>query len=170
MRLRTRMRDELKKRLEALLPEAVETVWDNASVVVAIEKLDFTTAGDFEGDWERANHIKGILRAELRSDKIDDLVVEPLIANLLTKSIVLGWPEDAAPGDTGESVRTTLADWRDVIRDQDVASGLRFAIDGVIGTYRGAATAPELLLAEAPNVGAANADAYADPESLGGGQ
>ena len=167
MRLRTRMQDELTTRLLATLPEVIETAWDHSGVVVAIEKIEFTSTGGVEGNWERATRIKGILRAELHSDKIDDLVVEPLIANLLSNSIHLNWPQNVSVGETGESVRTTLIDWRDVIRDQNVASGLRFHIDGVIGTYQGPVSSKKSLISQTPKVGEDHIGDYMPLENLG---
>ncbi|KMW60785.1 hypothetical protein AIOL_000950 [Candidatus Rhodobacter oscarellae] len=162
MRLRTRLSEELKARLISTLPEVVETVWDHVAVVVMVEQLKFTSAGGLEGDWERRTQFEGVVRAELRADAIDSLEVEPLIANLVADPIFLGFDADEI-GQLSEKARIVLAEWRDTIRDQDVASALRFTVTGTIAAYHGPAVRPELLVGQAPDIGPGNEGAYVAP-------
>ena len=169
MRLRKRLSDQLKARLLATLPQAVETVWDHVAVVVAVEQITFTSAGGHEGDWERATEFKGLVMAELRADAIDSLEVEPLIADLVAKRIFLEFPQDAESGMIAEKARVTLADWRDVIRDQDVASKLRFNVEGVIARKDTPAMRPEFMMGAAPEIGPEHEDAYTSITEITGG-
>lgn len=163
MRLRTRLSEELKARLIATLPEAVETVWDTQAVVVMVEQLKFTSAGGLEGDWERRTQFEGVVRAELRADGIDSLEVEPLITNLVAKPVFLDFEADPEIDQISEKARIVLAEWRDTIRDQDVASALRFTVTGTIAAYHGPAVRPELLVGQSPDIGPGNEDAYVAP-------
>jgi len=167
MRLRTRLSEELKARLIATLPEAVETVWDHVAVVVMVEQLKFTSAGGLEGDWERRTQFDGVVRAELRADAIDSLEVEPLITNLVADPVFLDFEAEPEVDQISEKARIVLAEWRDTIRDQDVASALRFNVTGTIAAYHGPAVRPQLLVGQAPDIGAGNAEAY--DGSIGGG-
>lgn len=163
MRLRTRLFEELKARLIATLPEAVETVWDHVAVVVMVEQLKFTSAGGLEGDWERRTQFEGVVRAELRADGIDSLEVEPLITNLVASPVFLDFEAEPEVDQISEKARIVLAEWRDTIRDQDVASALRFTVTGTIAAYHGPAVRPELLVSQAPDIGPGNEDAYVAP-------
>lgn len=144
MRLRTRLSEELKARLITTLPEAVETVWDHVAVVVMVEQLKFTSAGGLEGDWERRAQFEGVVRAELRADAIDSLEVEPLITNLVADPVFLDFEAEPEVDQISEKARIVLAEWRDTIRDQDVASALRFTVTGTIAAYHGPAVRPVL--------------------------
>lgn len=166
MRLRTRLSEELKARLIATLPEAVVTVWDHVAVVVMVEQLKFTSAGGLEGDWERRTQFDGVVRAELRADAIDSLEVEPLITNLVADPVFLDFEAEPEIDQISEKARIVLAEWRDTIRDQDVASALRFTVTGTIAAYHGPAVRPQLLVGQAPDIGAGNAEAY--DGSIGG--
>lgn len=163
MRLRTRLSEELKARLIATLPEAVETVWDHVAVVVMVEQLKFTSAGGLEGDWERRTQFDGVVRAELRADAIDSLEVEPLITNLVADPVFLDFEAEPEIDQISEKARIVLAEWRDTIRDQDVASALRFTVTGTIAAYHGPAVRPQLLVGQAPDIGPGNEDAYVAP-------
>ncbi|WP_224825769.1 hypothetical protein [Cognatishimia sp. MH4019] len=143
MRLRTRLSEELKARLIATLPEAVETIWDHVAVVVMVEQLKFTSAGGLEGDWERRTQFEGVVRAELRADAIDSLEVEPLITNLVADPVFLDFEADPEIDQISEKARIVLAEWRDTIRDQDVASALRFTVTGTIAAYHGQVVRPQ---------------------------
>lgn len=167
MRLRTRLSEELKARLITTLPKAVETVWDHVAVLVMVEQLKFTSAGGLEGDWERRTEFDGIVRAELRADAIDSLEVEPLIINLVADPVFLNFEHDAEIDQISEKARIVLAEWRDTIRDQSVASALRFTVNGTIAAYAGPAKRPQLLASQPPNIGPGNEAAYVDP--IGGG-
>lgn len=160
MRLRTRLSEELKARLADLLPEAVETVWDHAAVVVVIEQLKFTSTGGLDNGWELSTKFEGVVRAELRANKIDALEVEPLIANLVANPVFLDFAADAAVDQLSERARIVLADWRDTIRDQDVASALRFTVSGLIASYVGSSPRPEIVMSAVPATGPGNEGAY----------
>jgi hypothetical protein len=153
MRLRTRLSEELKARLTVLLPEAMETAWDNAAVLVVIEQLKFTPTGGIDNGWELSTKFEGVVRAELRANAIDALEVEPLIANLVAKPVFLNFVADADVGQLSERARIVLADWRDTIRDQDVASALRFTVSGLIAAYAGPVDRPEIVLSGALPIG-----------------
>lgn len=160
MRLRTRLSEELKARLTVLLPEAMETAWDNSAVLVVIEQLKFTSTGGLDKGWELSTKFEGVVRAELRANAIDALEVEPLIANLVADPVFLDFVEDADVGQISERARIVLADWRDTIRDQDVASALRFTVSGLIASYAGPVSRPEVVLSTAPATGPSNEAEY----------
>ncbi len=160
MRLRTRFASEMHSRLIASLPEAVETVWDARGVVVAVEQIKFTPAGGLEGDWERKATLTGVVRAELRADRIDALEVEPLIASLVAAPVHLGFDANTPLGNLSEKARFVLADWRDVIRDTQVASALRFTVEATIAAHAGPGSCPDLLISPAPEIGPDHVGAY----------
>ena len=160
MRLRTRFAAEMHSRLLASLPEAVETAWDVQAVVVAVEQIKFTSAGGIEGNWERKATLSGIVRAELRADEIDALEVEPLIANLVAAPIHLAFNPETPLGSLSEKARFVLADWRDVIRDTQVASSLRFTVEATIARHAGPGVHPDLLISQAPEIGVDHAPDY----------
>ncbi len=144
MRLRTRISEQLQARLEANLPEAMATVWDASAVLVMVESVSFKPASGFEGDWKRCASFEGVIRTELKSDQIDDLGAELLIASLLTEPMIvsLPGPDDVVPGAaSGGSephhvkARLELSDWRDAIRDQMVVAALRFKVGGTLCEY-----------------------------------
>jgi hypothetical protein len=160
MRLRTRLSEELKARLAVLLPEAMETAWDNAAVLVVIEQLKFTSTGGLDNGWELSAKFEGVVRAELRADAIDALEVEPLIANLVAKPVFLDFAADADVDQLSERARIVLADWRDTVRDQNVASALRFTVSGLIASYAGPSPRPEIVMSGAPATGLGNEAEY----------
>lgn len=160
MRLRTRLSEELKARLADLLPEAMETAWDNSAVLVVIEQLKFTSTGGLDNGWELSTKFEGVVRAELRANAIDALEVEPLIANLVADPVFLDFVADADVGQLSERARIVLADWRDTIRDQDVASALRFTVSGLIAAYAGPVARPEIVISTAPATGPGNEAKY----------
>lgn len=160
MRLRTRLQDELRRRLTLHLPEAMATVWDHHAVVIAIEKLDFKPAGGGRDGWAYLAGFTGAVRAELRDDDVDTLPIEPLIADLIHDPLTLP-PEEAPAGTISETARATLIELRDVIRDMDVVSALRFDIQGQILRRTpdpGRPNAP--MLGAAPDIGVAHQGDY----------
>lgn len=159
MNLRPRVQNALKDRLELLLPEALNSAWGSLPVVVAIEQIKFTSTGGIERDWQRLAKLDGTLVAELRSDGVDALVVEPLIADLVQSPLFLDYPS-VTLGGVGETARCVLLDWRDAIRDQAVVSVLRFQVQGCISHFAGAATRPELWISQAPDIGPDHAGQY----------
>lgn len=159
MRLRTRLQNELKSRLAAHLPEALGTVWDHAAVLVAVEQLTFKPAGGHEGDWERLAEFQGVVRSELRADRIDALTVEPLIASLVADPVFLDF-EAAEPRQLTEKARIVLVEFRDAIRDQDVVSSLRFTVSGTLARADTPPDRPQLLVGQAPYIGAGHEDDY----------
>jgi hypothetical protein len=161
MRLRTRFAAEIKTRLLALLPEAVATVWDAQVVLVAVEKIAFTSAGGLEGEWERRARMTGVVRVELRADVIDAQEVEPLIADLLARTVFLDYAPDTALGEMSEKARFELSDWRDTLRDAQLISALRFNVDAALATYTGPAQRPDLLISQAPEIGPGQEGEYA---------
>ncbi|MFV0410239.1 MAG: hypothetical protein ACK5LJ_11260 [Paracoccus sp. (in: a-proteobacteria)] len=165
MRLRARFAAEMKSRLTASLPEALETVWDHQAVVVAVEQIKFTSAGGVEGDWGRKATLAGVVRAELRADEIDALEVEPLIADLLARPVHLPFDTALPAGHLSEKARFVLADWRDVIRDTQIASALRFTVEATIAAHLGPHARPELLIGQAPDIGPGHAGDYTPLEA-----
>jgi len=63
-------------------------------------------------------------------------------------------------GQLSERARIVLADWRDTIRDQDVASALRFTVSGLIASYAGPVPRPEIVISGAPATGPGNEAEY----------
>jgi hypothetical protein len=53
-----------------------------------------------------------------------------------------------------------LADWRDTVRDQNVASALRFTVSGLIASYAGPSPRPEIVMSGAPATGPGNEAEY----------
>ncbi|MEM7295404.1 MAG: hypothetical protein AAF330_02070 [Pseudomonadota bacterium] len=162
MRLRKRLSDELQTRLLDHVPGAVETVWEALGVAVAIEALTFKSAGGFEDGWERKAVFSGAVAADLHADAVDDLALEPLIADLAIRPIFLPYAsaKPIGPDAAGEKARAKLLECRDTLRDQAVVTRLRFSVEGVIASYLGTQTAPELLASRAPEIGTDHADAY----------
>ena len=165
MRLRRRLTEDLKRRLTAHLPDALETVWTAADVVVAIESLKIASDGGDDGDgWGIVARIGGTLRAEIRADAIDALALEPLIADLAENPLLL--PPDPAtrPGDLSETVRATLIEVRDTVRDRDVTSALRFEAAGRIvrALARSASGARTVMLGFSPDTGPEHIDDYVE--------
>jgi len=161
MRLRTRLSTELKARLMVSLPEAIATVWDHAAVLVVIEQLKFTPAGGVMNDWALLTQFEGIVRAELRADGLDSFVVEPLIANLVADPVFLDFDPTVQVDQLSERARAVLVDWRDTVRDQHVASALRFTVSGTLAAYAGPFNRPQLLASAAPEIGANHESSYA---------
>ncbi len=162
MRLRTRFSEEMLARLAASLPEAVLTAWDAHSVVVVVEQLTFLPAGGVENGYERVAKLSGVMRAELRADRIDDMAIEPLIASLVGDPVFLPFLA-VPPGALAEKARLILTDWRDTIRDVQIASALRFSVDATLAVRAAPLTATErLMLGEAPQIGPGHEADYAD--------
>ena len=160
MRLRHRLQDDLRARLALHLPDAMATAWDHQAVLVAIEKLDFKPAGGWRDGWAWLTAFTGVVRAELRGDDVDALPVEALIADLIRNPVTL-LPENVAPGEMTEAGRADLVELRDTLRDMDVVSGLRFAVQGHIlgrATDPGRPDAP--MLGEAPEIGPGHQGGY----------
>lgn len=153
MRLRARFAEEIKTRLLALLPEAVVTAWDGMAVVVAVEKITFTSTGGIEDGWDRKARLEGVVRVELRADVVDAQEVEPLIADLLSRSVFLDYATDPAIGQMSERGRFKLAEWRDTLRDSQLVSSLRFTVSGSLAVYAGPSQRPDLMVSQAPLVG-----------------
>ncbi|MDO5643966.1 MAG: hypothetical protein Q4G26_16450 [Paracoccus sp. (in: a-proteobacteria)] len=167
MNLRIRLQAELSRRLSAHLPQAMATVWDHASVVIVIEQLTYKPAGGSRGDWAFLTAFSGIVRAELRADEIDALPVEALICDLVRDPIQLLPDPETAPGGLTEAARIILAETRDHLRDTDVATGLRFSVEGHI---MGRARAPDIpnavMLGQSPAIGPGHQDNYDDMRGL----
>ncbi len=143
MRLRTRFQSVLTARLATSLPEATATAWDHAACVVAIEQLTFKSAGGFDDDWERKTEIKGVMRAELRANRIDDLNIEPLISGLISAPVFLSYDPDCPEDTLSETARFTLLDCRDVMRDTQVVTALRFDVSGTLALRHAPAHRPD---------------------------
>lgn len=166
MRLRARLQDELRDRLAEHLPEAMATIWEHASVVIVIEKLDFKPAGGVIDDWSNLAAFSGTVRAELRADGIDDLPLEALIADLVQHPLLVG-NADVLPGETSEGARCVLKEMRDTLTDQQVATGLRFDVTGQIVRRMAITSIPgAVMIGEAPEIGPGN---EADYSQIGGG-
>lgn len=135
MKLRALIAEQVKDRLSATVPEVMETVWDTDAILVMVEGLSFKPASGYEGDWERRATFEGMIRVELRSDMIDDLKAEALIAQMATNPIIVSLPINAEPGTLHSLARLTLSEWRDSVRDQFVVGALRLKIGGTICSY-----------------------------------
>jgi hypothetical protein len=167
MQLRTRFKTEIRARLVTLLPQAVETVWDTASTVVMSEQLKFVSAGGADPDhWERRATVSGIMALELRANTLNELPVEPLIANLIHAPVYLAYDPTVAVGDISENARFVLEDWRDAIRDTNVATKLRFSVEGTLAKRVDISTRPDLLIGQAPNIGPGHLPDYTQIESV----
>lgn len=160
MRLRQRLADELKQRLLAHLPEALETVWDQAQVLCVIEQLRFTPESGHKSDWQQTAEFSGTVRAEIHADGIDQLGVEPLIGNLLTDPPMLLPDDDTAEDALSEQARCVLTEWRDSVREMQVISALRLEVSGSLMRKATAPDAPELQFSQAPQTGLANQQNY----------
>ena len=92
--------------------------------------------------------------AELRGNTADDLPVEQLLSDLIADQILL-LPDPSTPtGAMTETARAVLIEMRDVIRDQDVASALRFQVSGnMLGRAPVAGRPAAPMLGAAPNIG-----------------
>lgn len=165
MRLRQRLQNELAVRLRAHLPEAVATIWDHQSVVIAIEKLEYQSTGGARNCWAHLTQFTGVVRAELRGDGIDDLSIEALIADLVCQPLFVSGDATIPDGAISETARAVLMESRDTIRDTQVATQLRFDVAGHILRRENDPARPSLMISDAPEVGAAHADAYQTPEA-----
>ncbi len=167
MRLRARLQDALRARLAALLPEAMTTVWDHQSVVVAIEKLDFKPSGGIRDHWESCASFSGVVRVELRADGIDTLPVEALLSDLLLNRMHIAEDATVPVGALSETASVTLLDLRDTLTDQQVATGLRLGVTGLI-VRRAVRPAPiaAVMVGSAPDIGPGH---EADYHQIGGG-
>lgn len=154
MRLRLRFVDALKQRLAQSLPEATVSVWGDVDPVVAIEQLGFKSTGgierDRDADFELIAGISGFLRVELHADAINALAVEPLISDIVSRTIFLPFEPTGA---ITEKARLVLVELRDVVRDTQVVSAMRFAVDGALARHVATVTRPALLASMAPSVG-----------------
>lgn len=128
MRLRARLQNALTRRLQALYPRALETVWDTVSAVCVIEQLRFTPAGQHQGDYRQMAHFSGQVVAELRLDGPDE-ALGGLCADLIYLPVTL----TAEPDRTRtEEARIRLVEYRDRARDTDVVASLRFEVQGCL--------------------------------------
>lgn len=158
MRLRSRLQAELVDRISQHVPAALETVWGYKSVVVAIEQLTLKPAGDTD-TWNKCVAFEGIVRAELHADNIDELVIEPLVCDLIAAPMII----PALPVSTGESTeegRANLFEMRDAMRDQQVVMTLRFRAEGNFLCASEIITRPDLMVGLAPQIGPENAVDY----------
>ena len=152
MNLRTRFSAEITNRLRLLLPQAIESAWEVDAVVVAIEQIKFVSTGGYDGGWARLVTMSGVLRVELRSDGIDELALEPLIASLVAAPVRMDFDEVVEVGAMSERARLTLIEVRDTIRDMDVASTLRFNVEGILALRDPAGEPPTVLTINAANL------------------
>jgi hypothetical protein len=147
MRLRKRMRDALTARCEAVLPEVLVSAWGPLDAVVSIESLAVEPQGGIEdrdgASYEMVAQLAGVVRADLRADTADALPLEPLIASLVADTIHLA-REVGDAGTVTVRLRANLIELRDEVRDQDVATGLRFRVEGDVWCVVGAASAPDV--------------------------
>lgn len=164
MRLRARLQSALHARLLDLLSQATETVWDMQSVVVVIEQMTVKSDGGAGEDWEAGVGITGVVRAELRADRIDDLALEPLVADLVVSPLFVAAADDQ---DVTERARATLFEIRDALRDHDVAIVLRFNVSGHILRRAPGYTRPALMVGTAPQIGPGHAGQYTPVEEIG---
>lgn len=140
MHLRSKIAEQIKARLALNLPEVMQTAWDVEAVLVMIESLSFMPASGFKDDWKSCASFDGVVRTELRADKIDDLEAEMLIASLLTEPLFVSLPLPEGESEIDEGAhhvkaRLTLIDWRDALRDQDLVASLRFKTTGTLFAY-----------------------------------
>lgn len=157
MRLRSRFSDKIQRRLEAHLPDALRTAWGGRAVVANADQLKFKSTGGVETeDWERVAQITGLMRLELRSDGIDAQVVEVLIANLVSHPVRIEF-DPATPVDgVSEKARFILADWRDIVRDTQVVTLVRFNVDCTLARRLSPAVRPTTPTPRGPEVGSRN--------------
>lgn len=170
MRLRTRFIDALTLRLAHCLPEAMASVWGDVAPVAAIEQLTFKSTGGIDrelaDDFALIANFSGFLRLELRGNSIDELVMEPLISDVITGDVFLQF-EDVEPLALTEKARFLLVELRDMVRDTQVVSSIRFSVEGVIARRVGRIERPSILAARMPNVGADHLGDYRPlPEAL----
>lgn len=165
MRLRARLQQELAARMAVFLPEAMATAWDHSAVVIAIEQLTFKPAGGIVEPWRSLSSFEGIMRAELRADTADGLPVEPLISDLVTAPLFISEDPATAIGALTESARAVLIEMRDTLRDQQVISGLRFKVTGLIVRREAPAAQPLAMIGAAPKIGPRHQDDY---QQIGG--
>lgn len=159
MRLRSRFSDEIQRRLEAHLPDALRTAWGGRAVVANADQLKFKSTGGVEAeDWERTAQITGLMRLELRSDGIDAQVVEFLIANLVSQPVRIEFDPATPVYEVSEKARFILADWRDIVRDTQVVTLVRFNVDCTLARRLSSATTPTTPAPSGPVVGSRNID------------
>lgn len=128
MKLRARLQAALTRRLQALYPKALETVWDTVEAVCVIEQLRFTPAGQHQGDYRQMAHFSGQVVAELRLDGPDE-ALGGLCADLIYLPVTLAAEPDRT---RTEEARIRLIEYRDRARDTDVVASLRFEAEGCL--------------------------------------
>lgn len=135
MQLREKVKAEIETRLGEFLPQALETTWDVDAVLVMIESIAFKPESGFKGDWQFHTNLQGVIRAELKSDHVDDLNAQRLIASLAKIPLFVSFPESAEAGAHEVKARLVLLDWRDALRNQMIVSALRFEVKGTLGEF-----------------------------------
>lgn len=170
MRLRTRFEELMKERVAEYLPAAVATVWDAIGLVAAIETIKFEPVGGVQTDdtgveWNVQASLSGVIWVEMRADAIDALVVEPLVANLVSCPAFVSVDPAAADGEMTEQARCTLIEMRDAVRDTQIVSKLRFSVQGFIMERIENMDRPALMVGQYPETGA---DHEADYKPLDG--
>ena len=105
-----------------------------------------------------------VVRAELRADRVDDLELEPLIADLIVSPLFIAAVDGQA---VTECARAILFEVRDTLHDGGVATALRFNLSGHILRQAAAYTRPALMVSMAPEIGPGHAGQYDPVEDIG---
>ncbi|MDO5643905.1 MAG: hypothetical protein Q4G26_16145 [Paracoccus sp. (in: a-proteobacteria)] len=93
------------------------------------------------------------MRAELRADAIDDLPLEALLADLVQRPLLVV-AQDVLPGQVSEAARCVLMEMRDTLNDYQLATGLRFTVEGTILRRVTSGAMPDVvMIGTAPAVG-----------------
>lgn len=156
MRLRTRIVDAMTEKMDMHLPEARASVWGAMPPVVMFEQLAFKSTGgvvkDGGADFQLIADISGFVRVELRGDEVDRLAIEPMIASLVEGNLIFRFQHVEFRA-VSERARMRLLELRDTVRETQVVTALRFAIEGELARRAEAAPRPDMLVSRVPNVG-----------------
>ena len=161
MRLRTRVTEQLIARLNTYMPLPHPAEWGTDNVMCVVEQLSMARGDGVEDDWQQEAELHGVLRVELVAAGADQLVAEPLLADLLANALLIVPDQSAQVGELSEQARAVFTDWRDVVSPSGLVPELRFQVDGSV-VRRVAAAQPilEVYAGQAPDIGAAHVPDY----------
>ena len=140
MSLVTRLQDLVNGRIQIVVPEIAQTVWDTSKVTTFIEQLtpqssdgvraliDLDTGEKLDGDWHRVTTFTGAAITRLRSaNKVN---LDPLWVDLIEETIFINPDLKTAEGELSCRCRATFQTVRQNWDDQGLITTLSFNLKG----------------------------------------
>ena len=153
MNLRKKLADSLQLRLQATVPDMLDSAWDSTGLAVLIESLKFNPSSADQVDFS------GTARAMLRLDHVDDYPIDKLVFGLVKAPLHINAPNAKCRG--------VLVELRDSVDEVDINTSLRFEIDGVFYLKTTITATPDQPhLGHTPLTGPGHKDKYLPVESL----